>query len=343
LNTLKWEKITAQDFAGRCKNQLLRRAILEIFMPESSVFFLLMNLVTMHKKGAGYPIGGSLPFAKLIEGKYLTLGGKIRYKSRVEKVIVEDDCARGVQLENGDRHMADIIISAADGYNTIFKMLGGRYVSNKLQGYYSGQSEQLKAFPSLVFVSLGVARAFDNEPHALTFPLKSPLPIDESISYENLSVRIFNFDPTLAPEGKTPITVMLGTYNHEFWVNLRKNDRQTYNREKERIADQVVDALEERFGNIRSKLEVVDVSTPSSIIRYTNNWKGSFEGWQPRPGTLLLRMDKTLPGLRNFYMIGQWVQPGGGLPPAIVSGRNVTQIICKEDRKQFTTQARGNQ
>jgi phytoene dehydrogenase-like protein len=53
---------------------------------------------------------------------------------------------------------------------------------------------------------------------------------------------------------------------------------------------------------------------------------------------MLLRMDKSLPGLENFYMIGQWVEPGGGLPPAIMSGRNVTQIICKKDKVKFTTQ-----
>ena len=334
-----WEKISAEDFAARCRNPLLKKAILAMFMPESSVFFLVMTLVSMHKKGSGYPIGGSRNFAKLIENRYVTLGGKIHYKSRVEQIIVEDDCAQGIQLESGDTHMADIVISAADGYSTIFKMLGGRYVNEKLHDYYSGKSDKLKLFPSLVFVSLGVARSFDREPHALVFPLKKPLVIDDSMSYENLHVRIFNFDPTLAPEGKTPITVMLGTYNHEFWANLREKDTEQYNREKERIAAQVIDALEERFGNIKSNIEVVDVSTPASIIRYTNNWKGSFEGWQPNPGTLMLRMDKTLPGLRNFYMIGQWVEPGGGLPPAIMSGRNVTQMICKKDGKKFTTRA----
>ena len=83
----KWEKVTAKEFASRCKNPLLGRAILELFLPDSSVFFLLMTLASMHKKSAGYPIGGSLNFAKLIEGKYITLGGKINYKSRVEKII----------------------------------------------------------------------------------------------------------------------------------------------------------------------------------------------------------------------------------------------------------------
>jgi phytoene dehydrogenase-like protein len=252
---------------------------------------------------------------------------------------VEGGCAKGIQLENGDIHRADIVISAADGYSTIFKMLDGRYVNEKLRSYYGGQSEKLKAFPSLVFVSLGVARTFDKEPHDLVFPLKKPLVVDDSIRYRYLPVRIFNFDPTLAPAGKTPITAMLATYNYEFWVKLKQDDEEKYIREKERITTEVIEALEGRFGNIKSTVEVTDVSTPASIMRYTNNWKGSFEGWEPRPGTMLLRMDKSLPGLENFYMIGQWVEPGGGLPPAIMSGRNVTQIICKKDKVKFTTQA----
>ena len=85
---------------------------------------------------------------------------------------------------------------------------------------------------------------------------------------------------------------------------------------------------------------MADVSTPATLIRYTDNWKGSFEGWQPDPGTMMMRVDKTLPGLKEFYMISQWVNPGGGLPPAILSGRNVTQIICKQAGKKFAVQRR---
>jgi phytoene dehydrogenase-like protein len=46
-------------------------------------------------------------------------------------------------------------------------------------------------------------------------------------------------------------------------------------------------------------------------------------------------MDKTLPGLENFYMTGQWVEPGGGLPTSAKSGRQVIQTICKRDGKRF--------
>ncbi|NIO21055.1 MAG: hypothetical protein GTN76_10035, partial [Candidatus Aenigmarchaeota archaeon] len=63
----------------------------------------------------------------------------------------------------------------------------GKYVDEKLREYYSGQSEKLKVFPSLVFVALGVSRKFDDEPQTLIFPLKKPIVVDESVSYEYLT------------------------------------------------------------------------------------------------------------------------------------------------------------
>ena len=150
-------------------------------------------------------------------------------------------------------------------------------------------------------------------------------------------VRIFGFDPTLAPEGKTVITVWILTREYEYWDNLKKTDPKQYEAEKDRIAEEVLELLEKRFGDVRSKVEMTDVCTPATFMRYTSNWKGSFEGWLWTPKIGLGRIRKTLPGLDNFYMAGHWVQPGGGLPTAMKSGRDVAQIICKKDKKKFTT------
>ena len=194
--------------------------------------------------------------------------------------------------------------------------------------------------PPYLQVSLGIARSFEHEPHALTFPLERTLFVDASSQWENIGVRIFNFDPTLAPEGKTLLTVMLPTTNYAYWEQLRQENSEKYQIEKERIAQEIIEALETRFGNVRDHVDMIDVSTPATVIRYTNNWKGTFEGWVLSPKMGFRRMKKTLPGLKNFYMAGQWVEPGGGLPTALLSGRNVTQLICKEDKKHFaTTQA----
>jgi len=71
--------------------------------------------------------------------------------------------------------------------------------------------------------------------------------------------------------------------------------------------------------------------------RYTGNWQGTYEGWQITTKTFSMRMSKTLPGLDNFYMAGQWVQPGGGVPTGVITGRHVTQIICRHDKRPFVT------
>ena len=100
---------------------------------------------------------------------------------------------------------------------------------------------------------------------------------------------------------------------------------------------EVIEALDARFGDVSDNVEEVDISTPSTVIRYTNNWKGSLEGWILTPEIGYNKPSKELPGLGDFYMTGQWVEPGGGLPAALLSGRHLTQIICKNDKIRFTS------
>src|SRR5208337_2533743 len=109
--------------------------------------------------------------------------------------------------------------------------------------------------------------------------------------------------------------------------------------EKEMVADRVVAILDKRFPGLAGDVEMRDVASPTTFVRYTGNWKGSFEGWQVTPKTWSVGkvMKKTLPGLSNFYMAGHWVEPGGGLPPAAVSGRNAIQMICRNEKKTFVT------
>ncbi|NTV36099.1 MAG: NAD(P)/FAD-dependent oxidoreductase, partial [Anaerolineaceae bacterium] len=83
-----------------------------------------------------------------------------------------------------------------------------------------------------------------------------------------------------------------------------------------------------------------DCATPLSYERYTGNWRGSSVGWLLTKKTMLKMisgMRKTLPGLKNFYLAGQWVEPGGSVPVVAMSGRNAVQLICHAERIPFTT------
>ena len=327
----KWGRMTMKDFSMHFKNTLLRNAWQLIWFPEFSSIFMLMTIALLHKKQAGYIIGGSTKISQAIEKRYLELGGEISYKSRVTQILVENDRAVGVKLEDGSEHRADYVISAADGHFTIFDLLGGKYINDKIRGYY----ERLPIFPPLIYIGLGVNRSFEDMPQIISgsaFGLDKPVTIaGEQRNW--LSVRIHNFDSTLAPAEKTLLTVMIES-NYPYWKSLRE-DLTRYRDEKERIADMVVSLLDKRLPGLASQVEMRDVATPVTFHRYTGNWQGSFEGWLMTPEIVTLNMRKTLPVLDCFYMVGQWVQPGGGLPSGAMTGHHVIQIICKNDRKQF--------
>ncbi len=100
---------------------------------------------------------------------------------------------------------------------------------------------------------------------------------------------------------------MLATYNYEYWNKLYKDNKDAYEKEKSPIANELINILKKRFGDIIQNIEMIDVSTPVSFRNFSGNWKGSFEGWLITPEVGLKHLSHTLPGLKNFYMCGQWV------------------------------------
>ncbi len=331
----KYIHMTASEYALQYKNPILQKAFEHMFVPEMSVLFLFFTLAWMNKGSAGYPVGGSLAFARLFEEKYLQLGGLIHYSSKVKRIIYspyeESIVASGIELENGEIHSSDIVISAADGYSTIWEMLEGKFLDRKVVSVY----HDFKLFPSYLQVSLGIKGKLDVPNHCMLLPLEKPVMIDPETETGQLQVLVHHFDPTLAPEGSTLVTSLIPTYYAEYWTQLKKNEPEAYNFEKQRVAGILIRLLEKRFGIRQEHIEMTDVSSPATVIRYTNNRNGSFEGWLLHPNTGFRRISKTLAGLNNFYMIGQWVEPGGGLPSCLMSGRNVTRIICKKDGRKF--------
>jgi phytoene dehydrogenase-like protein len=139
----------------------------------------------------------------------------------------------------------------------------------------------------------------------------------------------------MAPKGKTVFTLMLPA-NYEYWQELKK-DREKYLAEKKKTGDAVIRAIAEIYPEIPEQVEEIDVATPMTFVRYTGNWKGSYQGWVFNKKVLTMMSPQTLPGLNNFYMAGHWVAPGGGLPSGVITGRNAIKMICKKAKKKFTT------
>lgn len=314
--------------AARFTDERLRLAFGRTFgWHDQSAAFTLFALGLMSKGDGAYPMGGSLPLVRALEERYVELGGKVRYGTKVEGILVEADVAVGLRTTAGEMR-ADAIIAASDWHTTVFDWLGGRYQDHDLKEMLS----KLEPFPPLLLVFLGMKEEAIDVPESVLVPaMRSVDPGDTPTTHLLLERR--SFDPAMAPRGKGVLCVTLpSSYLH--WNGLRDN-RAGYLAEKNRVASEVLEALEAWRPGTRDMVEVVEVVTPLSFEKWTGNWKGSYQGWLWTKGASLTSLDNTLPGLGNLYLAGQWLSPGGGLPIAALSGRKAIKTLCRDQKVRF--------
>ena len=291
-----------------------------------SALAFIMMFAWFNQKNAGYLIGGSLDLSRRMTKKFTILGGTLTARERVTKIVVEKNIAKGVILSDGRRIDADYVISAADGYSTIFEMLEGRYLTKKISHAY----QNWELFTPIVQVSFGIRKKIESESPVESWIIKDQK-IGRTTTIHGYSIMNYCFDPTMAPEGKS-VLVMRFESPWDLWKDMEDAE---YKKEKEQIIKDATSILEGIYPGISLDIEVTDVATPLTDVRYTGVWKGSYEGFMPSSKNMLDNLSLYIPGLKNFYMAGQWLAPGGGLPPAGQTGKWAIQYICRDERIKF--------
>jgi phytoene dehydrogenase-like protein len=327
---MKYMRTSLKSFADGLKSPALREAFLHYYgyanLDHLPLFAFVMDLAAHYAQNAGWPLGGSLQLMRDVEKQYLSLGGKIYYGCRAERILTDGDRTVGI-LAGGRECPADSVISAADAYTTLEEMLGGSFTPPEYKMAFRSD----KLITPIVQVSLGIDADLSGEPHNQAIALREPIEA-AGIRYDWLSFKHYGYDKSMAPEGKSVIAAVLET-DFSAWDELGKN-KERYKAEKENTAAQVIAWLNERYPGLKEKVEVCDVATPLTHRRYTGNREGSPQGWQTYKGHIGNFPNK-LPGLKNFYMAGQWVQRGGGLPGGAMSALSTVKKLCKDNRVQF--------
>lgn len=319
-----WGRPTMRSIAEDFKSDFLRRAFptIQYNWPDIPVVVHLNMLAQCAVGNYGFPTGGSLPFVQSIETRFRELGGEITYGARVTEILTENGRATGVRLEDGTEHRADAVISNVFERTTIERLLGGRYVDDRLRSRFASEDSEVVMG---IHVSIGVERDLSDEPHALVLFLERPIEIADR-TLDRIPVELYGFDPTLAPAGTGVIKVLLNT-SYDLWERL-SHDRARYDAAKTEIADRVIAAIEPRFPHLSAQIEVVDVATPMTTNRYTG--QGRPYGTQEGIGLdLLFSRPRTLRSLGAFYWIGQSAG-GGGIPGCAAMGRSAVRALCRE-------------
>jgi phytoene dehydrogenase-like protein len=315
--------------SANVRSGALRALLGRVVGDDVPMVVLLMVLGYLGRGWLSRPVGGTAAFRDALIDRYVSLGGAARVHTTVEEILVSGDRAHGVRLTDGTAIDADVVVSAASGPETLLRLLGGRYGAAALR-------ERLAAWPlidPIVQISFGVAAPLRDVPSTLLLSGLPGLEIGGRHS-SHLYVRVFNEEPGFAPPGHTVVQVLLPT-DYDWWASRGTR----YGAEKDAVATAVLAQLVAHLPAMAGAVRMVDVATPLTYWRQTRSWRGAYEGWKPTAGALVTHIDKRLPGLAGLYMAGQWVEPGGGVPAALMSGRQAIQIACSDAGRPFVVPA----
>lgn len=311
---------------ARLASPKLREVLVGLLGKDMPALFVPMLLHQLREGQLSRPVGGSARLRDAIVERYAALGGEVTTNTTVDEVVVEHDTAVGVRISDGTTIPADVVVSTSSAHETAMRLLGGRYVD----GATRERLETWKTFPPVLLLSLGVAKQFEGTPSTLVLREREPVDAGGHTT-DRLYVGIHD-DSSFAPHGHCVVQVMVDS-DFDWWA--ARGSR--YGAEKDRVSAMLVERLDHRLPGLAGHVRMIDLATPLTFWRHARSWKGAYEGWLPTPDTVRTHVPKQLPGLDGLWLAGQWVEPGGGVPTALMSGRQLVQILCDRNEASFTT------
>ncbi len=309
----------------RLESERLRRLFCGILPENATTLVLLMVLGYLERGWLSRPVGGTAALRDALEREYRGLGGEVLLHATVDEVLVEGDVAVGLRLADGTMLRGDLVLSTASAPETVLRLLGGRYEAEATRE----RVQHWKLFDPIVLASFGVEKSFADAPSLLAIGGLAPFEVGGSTT-DHFEVRVCNDDPCFAPPGHTVVQAIVNT-DYNWWASRGAR----YGAEKDATALALLAQLEPHFPGLRKAVRMTDVATPLTYWSMARSWRGAYEGWLPSAGGFLNHPKKTLAGLNGFYMAGQWVEPGGGVPIAMLSGRQAVQLMCERDQRPF--------
>ena len=289
----------------------------------------------------GFQRGGTGEVSMAIARSAEHFGVEIKTEAAVNNVIIKNNKAVGVALDNGDEFHSDIVISGLDPKQTFLNLVN----ENELPNEFVRDIKNFRIRGSSGKVNL----ALDGLPNFTCLPgdghhLRGAMSISPSYDYlENAydDAKYGNFskkpfmdvilpsvlDPEMAPPGKHVMScfVQYAPYN----INGGWNDEK-----REDFGDAVINALAEYAPNIKDIILHRQVLTPSDLESTFGLTEGNiFHGELTIQQLFSLRpavrwADYTTP-IRNYFQCGSGTHPGGGITgsPGEMAAKKILGIL----------------
>jgi phytoene desaturase len=289
---------------------------------DTPALYSLMNYADL-VLGTWYPMGGMY---KIIEGMVSLaeeLGVDIKLNQNVTKIGIQNGKANKVFTDQGDFE-ADVVVGGAD-YHHIEQHL----IEEKYRVYNEKYWDKRVMAPSSLLYYVGVNKKLDNLLHHNLFfdePFskhaeeiyKNPKWPTKPLFYTSLASKT---DKSCAPEGHENLVILIPTA-----PNLE---------DKQEIRDEYFEIIMDRFENlsgqnIRNHIDFNQSYAHKDFIKDYNAFKGNAYGLANTLfQTAILKPKMKSAKIQNLYYTGQLTTPGPGVPPSIISGQVVSNLISK--------------
>jgi len=274
-----------------------------------------------YAKAVWYPKGGFQTVPAAYEKIAKEYGATFQYNTTVAKILTEEgkgkDNVQGVQLKDGSKIYADVVVSNADLVWTYNHLLPdsayAKYLQTKEQtcssiSFYWGLSE--------VVNELGVHNIFLAEQYRESFDeifKEGKVPSEPSF-YINVPSRI---DKTAAPNGGDTVVVLVpcGPIAGDKAPEGYK-DKQSFEKIKAKVREQILQTVQARTGrDLGPLIKEEFVKDPWDWREQFGLWNGSILGLSHCVSQVLwFRPSNQHATYKNMFFVGASAMPGTGVP-----------------------------
>ncbi len=292
--------------------------------------------------GGYYPKGGMQQFPNALLASFKKNGGIALSLSPAVKIITGTDGIRSVHIKYLGRHdviiTTKIVVCNCDPYQVFEKLLGDSVSLSRESALLKERTPTVSAF----MLYLGVKGNLEDEvkyPCNIWSYKKGPIDsyfegvIKGEIEYGQDSFLFCSMpslhDPTLLPAGYHCIQAIIAAPFLE---------RKVWEAEKELLAEDVISRIEQYVPSIRNLIEIEEIATPPTLMKYTWSHRGAMYGWASLPKQVGLKRFPEETSIDGLYMVGHWAGlPSGhsGIPTVVSSGRNVARLVTKKMKKSL--------
>jgi phytoene dehydrogenase-like protein len=310
----------------------------------ASLYYIL-PLMGYLEGGGYYPIGGSQKISDALRRFIEDRGGKVLLKTRVESIRVKDHAASGVKTADGAEYLGRVVVSNANAVDTFHKMMDEAEYLKAYLARMDAFSVSLSAFQ----VFLGLKKDLVGEVGIKESEIFYETGYDPEEGYrqaQNAEVEKRGYGLTIydnlskgfSPEGKNTLSI-IALQGYEPWKKFEADyfagRKDAYRAEKERIADILIQKVEETLlPGLWQAIEVKDAATPLTNLRYTSNYRGAIYGFDQTVDNCEPRRLPHKTPIKNLYLAGAWTRPGHGYGAVIPSGLQCFAEIMEEWKKE---------